>query len=101
MSEICSKCGLPREICACQAIEKETAQRLRAFTTKKRFNTWVTIIEGLSGEELERVTKELKTKLACGGSCKEGYVLLQGNHLDKAIDYLTKLGYPREIIKKG
>ena len=101
MSEICSKCGLPKEICACQAIEQETAQRIRAYATKKKFNKFVTIVEGLSGDELERVTKDLKKKLACGGSCKEGYVVLQGNHLDKTIQYLTELGYPREIIKKG
>jgi translation initiation factor 1 len=101
MSEICSKCGLPKEICACQAIEQETTQRLRAYATKKKFNKFVTIVEGLSGDELERVTKELKKKLACGGSCKEGYIVLQGNQLDKAIDNLAKLGYPREIIKKG
>lgn len=92
---------MPKEICACQAIEKETAQRIRVYATKKKFNKLVTIVEGLSGDELERVTKELKRKFACGGSCKEGYTVLQGNHVDRVIEYLTVLGYPKEIIKKG
>ncbi len=91
MSEICPRCGLPKEICACQAIEKETTQRIRVYATKKKFNKLVTIVEGLGGEELERVTKELKKKLACGGSCKEGYTVLQGDHADKVADYLAVL----------
>ena len=101
MSEICNKCGLPKEICACQTLEKETVLQLRVYTTKKRFNKLVTIVEGLKGEELERATKELKHKLACGGSCKEGYIVLQGNHLDKTVDYLVLLGYPKDVIKVG
>jgi len=101
LSEICSKCGLPKEICACQTIEKETTQKIKVYTTKKRFNKLVTIVEGLKGDELVGATKELKHKLACGGSCKGGYIVLQGNHLDKAVDFLVKLGYPRDIIKVG
>ncbi|MEW5955325.1 MAG: stress response translation initiation inhibitor YciH [Candidatus Micrarchaeota archaeon] len=99
MSEICSKCGLPKEICACQAIGTETAQPLRVYTAKTRFNKLVTVIEGISGHELERATKELKHKLACGGSCKDGRIVLQGDHRSKVTDALVKLGYPQEIIK--
>lgn len=99
MSEICSKCGLPKEICACQAIEKETTTRLKVFVTKKRFNKLVTIVEGLEGEELRTATKELKKKLACGGSAKDNLIVLQGEHKKKTVEYLVKLGYPQEIIK--
>ena len=99
MSEICSTCGLPKEICACQTIEKETTQKIKVYSTKKSYNKLVTIVEGLHGDELQRATKELKHKLACGGSCKEGVMVLQGNHKEKAVEYLIKLGYPKEIIK--
>ena len=98
MSEICAVCGLPKEIDACQTIEKETSHRLKVYSTKKRFNKLVTIVEGLEGDELTEVTKELKHKLACGGSSKEGYVVLQGDHKEKVIDYLVKLGYGRAMI---
>ena len=101
MPEICSKCGLPKDICACQTIEKETVGHLKVYTTKKRFNKLVTIIEGLEGGELENATKELKRKLACGGSCKEGFMVLQGNHQGKAVEFLTQLGYSRDAIKVG
>lgn len=98
MSEICSICGLPKEICACQTIEKQTAQKLKVYSTKKRFNKLVTVIEGLKGEELGRVTKELKHKLACGGSGKDGVVVLQGEHKIRAAQHLETLGYPKEMI---
>lgn len=101
MSEICATCGLPKEICACQTIEKETTAKLKVYTTKKRFNKFVTIVEGLSGKELEDAAKELKRKLACGGSYKNGLIVLQGDHLENAVEYLVKLGYPKDIIKVG
>lgn len=98
MSQICNVCGLPKEICACQTIEKETTQRLKIYTVSKKFRKLATIIEGLSGEELEKMTKELKHKFACGGSCKEGVIELQGNHKEKVQQYLISMGYPQEII---
>ena len=98
MSQICNVCGLPKEICACQTIEKETTQRLKIYTTAKKFRKLVTIIEGLDGEELEKTTKELKNKFACGGSCKAGVIILQGDHKEKVKRYLVDSGYPAEII---
>jgi len=98
MPQICQTCGLPKDICACEAIEKETTQKLKVFTTEKRFRKLVTIVEGLSGEELVSTTKELKRKLACGGSCKEGFIVLQGDHKEKVRRYLVSLGYPKDAI---
>jgi translation initiation factor 1 len=99
MSDICSTCGLPLDICACRTLEKETTKLLRVFATKKRFNKLVTIVEGLAPEEIVKVEKELKRRLACGGTAKQGVIILQGDHLEKAVDYLATLGYPREAIK--
>lgn len=99
MSEICSKCGLPKEICACQTIGKETTKTIKVYATKKRFNKLVTIVEGLSGEELARTAKELKQRLACGGSSKDNIIVLQGDHREKTKEYLVAMGYPKEMIK--
>ncbi|MGB9577506.1 MAG: stress response translation initiation inhibitor YciH [Candidatus Micrarchaeia archaeon] len=99
MGEICSKCGLPKEICACQSIGKETTNYIRIYATKKRFNKLVTIVEGLEGEELSRTAKELKHKLACGGSSKDNVIVLQGDHRAKTKELLVQMGYPPESIK--
>ena len=99
MSEICQKCGLPMEICACSAIQKETGTTIKVYATKKRFNKLVTIVEGLSGEDLKKTAKELKTLLACGGTSKDGMIVLQGEHKAKVKEALIKMGYPQETIK--
>ena len=93
MGEICSKCGLPKEICACEALEREGANKIKIYSTKKKFGKLVTIVEGLEEGELDKITKELKKTLACGGSSKEGVIVLQGEHRDKIRQLLTKMGY--------
>ncbi len=99
MGEICSKCGLPKEICACQTIEKETTRQIKVFKERAKFNKFVTVVEGLSGEELRDVAKELKRKLACGGTFKDNQIVLQGDHKEKTREYLIALGYPKERIR--
>lgn len=98
MPQLCNVCGLPKEICACQTIEKETTQRLKIFTASQRFKKLVTIVEGLKGDDLEKTTKMLKHKLACGGSSKKGVVVLQGDHKEKVREQLIEMGYPPEVI---
>ncbi len=98
MSDLDKISGLPKEIFDFRAIEKESTQKLKVFTTTKRYKKLVTVVEGLTGEELERTTKDLKHKLACGGSCKAGSIVLQGDHKEKVRKHLVELGYPAEVI---
>ncbi len=98
MSEICPKCGLPRDICACQTIQKETTQQVKVYTTQKRFKKLVTVVAGLNEDSLKETAKSLKQKLACGGSFKDGLIVLQGDHKDKVKNTLISLGYPAEMI---
>lgn len=95
---VCPNCGLPLDICACQSIQKETTQQIKIYSTKKRFNKLVTIVSGLSGDALKETAKSLKHKLACGGSFKDGLIVLQGDHVAKAKEILVSLGYPEEMI---
>ncbi|MDI6806602.1 MAG: stress response translation initiation inhibitor YciH [Candidatus Aenigmarchaeota archaeon] len=97
MEEICSKCGLPKSLCVCKAIEKEV-QKIRVFLEKRRFGKQATIIEGIS-EGGKEVASRLKQKLACGGTIKEGHIELQGDHRAKIKDVLIKLGYSEEQIE--
>lgn len=89
---------MPKDICACTTIAKETTLKLKVYKAEKKFKKPVTVVEGLSGEELQRTTKELKHKLACGGSCKEGVIVLQGDHREKVRGHLVKMGYPADVI---
>ncbi len=98
MPEICAKCGLPKDICVCDILEKEETQKLEVYTTKKRFNKLVTIIKGIDKDKLNKTVKQLKQELACGGTAKDEMIVLQGDHKHKIKKILIKMGYPEEII---
>ena len=99
MSEICSTCGLPQELCVCETIAKES-QRIRVYTVKKKFGKIYTILEGIDEKEIDirDLTKKLKSKFACGGTSKQGKVELQGNHKQNIKTFLVQMGFPSETI---
>ena len=47
MSEICTVCGLPKELCVCETIAKES-QKIIVKIEKKKFGKKYTIITGIS-----------------------------------------------------
>ncbi|MCK4883819.1 MAG: stress response translation initiation inhibitor YciH [Candidatus Diapherotrites archaeon] len=100
MSEICSKCGLPRELCICETIAKEE-QRIKVGTVKRTFGKLTTLIEGINEKEinLKDLAKKLKSKFACGGTVKKGVIELQGDHKDQVKKELIKLGFAPNTIK--
>ena len=98
IGDICPICGLPKELCTCKVIERE-ANKITVYLTKRRFNKPTTIIEGVDEKSGKSVSKELKRKLACGGTFKEGRVELQGDHRPKIKELLIKLGFDEEQIE--
>ena len=100
MAVICNTCGLPDELCACGDLDKDSSQIIIRLETR-RFKKKGTMIEGLDPKinNLESVAKELKGKYACGGTTKEGYIFLQGDHRDTIKEALVKLGFSEEKIE--
>lgn len=98
MADICQKCGLIKEICSCDILEKEETQRIRVYATKKKFKKLVTIVEGIDKSKLVDTGRELKQKLACGGTAKDGIIVLQGDHKRNMKKMLVAIGYPEESI---
>ncbi|MEE9323181.1 MAG: stress response translation initiation inhibitor YciH [Candidatus Aenigmarchaeota archaeon] len=99
MTDICPNCGLPKDICACETIAKEE-EKIKIFSIKKRFGKRVTIIEGMSRDvDSKGILKDLKTKLACGGTMKNGVIELQGDHRRKMKEILVKLGFRGDQIE--
>jgi len=91
--------GLPRDLGMADVLDKEGTTKIKVYTTKKKFKKLVTIVEGIDKSQLQQTTKQLKQRLACGGTAKEGVVILQGNHKNKLKDILVKLGYPEDNIE--
>lgn len=96
MQNICPICGLPQP-CACKVIERE-AEKIRIRIEKRKFGKTMTIIEGIR-EGIKDIASTLKSKLACGGTIKNGNIELQGNHKNKVKEILVKLGYSEDQIE--
>ncbi len=100
MAEICSTCGLPKDLCACGEIEKEQ-QRIRIRLETRKFGKPSTIVDGIDekNNNLVGMARELKGYCACGGTAKNGQIMLQGDHRERVRQFLMKMGYPQENIE--
>ena len=100
MTVICNTCGLPEDLCACGDLAKDNTKIIVRLETR-RFKKKGTMIEGLDPKlnNLDKVAKELKAKYACGGTAKEGYIFLQGDHRDTMKDSLVHLGFSESSIE--
>ena len=98
MDRICDKCGLPKSLCVCETIAKEK-EKIKVLTVRRRFGKFITLVEGIGKDaDPKRILKELKTRLACGGTMKDKSIELQGNHKQKVKGILIKLGFPEDQI---
>ncbi|MEQ8302400.1 MAG: translation initiation factor [Cyclobacteriaceae bacterium] len=82
----------PEEI---ESLEKGK-QNLRVQLDKSgRAGKQVTLVTGFIGNqnELDSLTKLLKTKCGVGGSAKDGDILIQGDVREKVLTILAKEGY--------
>jgi len=95
----CPKCGMLKDLCACEILDKQGVSKIKVYTTSKKFKKLVTVVEGIEGPQLESTAKALKHKLACGGSFKEGVIILQGDHKKRVTEALKGLGYLAESIE--
>lgn len=97
----CDRCGKLETECQCPPIvaepvrippEKQTA---RLKVEKRPKGKVVTSVKGLdpSGNDLESLAAQLKTRCGTGGTVKEDTIELQGDHLAKVETALAAIGY--------
>ncbi len=100
MAAVCSTCGLPNDICVCGEIEKEQ-QRIRIRAETRKYGRPTTVIDGMDERtsNLVAIAKKMKAFCACGGTSKNGQIMLQGDHRERVREYLVKSGYPEANIE--
>lgn len=102
MNGICPRCGLSQELCVCETIAKEE-QRINIRLVKRKFGKMITLVEGINMKDINinDIAKQLKSRLACGGTVKSGVIELQGDHIAKVKKELIALGFSQNAIKTG
>jgi translation initiation factor 1 len=67
---------------------------------EKRKGKPTTIISGYEGdvEDFKLLAKEIKSKLAVGGSFKDGEIIIQGDYRDKIMNLLKDKGFKTKRV---
>src|SRR5690349_5730253 len=81
-------------------LDREQA-RVKVRMEMRRFGKPTTVIEGLKMNEkdLQELSTKMKKQLATGGTVKDGILILQGDHRDRAVEVLVKQGFSESAIE--
>ena len=84
--------------CVCGEIAK-SQQQISVKTETRRFGKVNTVISGFDdGVDIKGLAKKLKMKRACGGTCKNKIIELQGNHKNFIKPILVSEGFTEDQI---
>lgn len=82
----------PAEI---ETLEPGKQRLVVAIDRRNRGGKQVTLVKGFVGsdDDLNALSKILKSKCGVGGSAKDGEIIIQGDFREKVLALLTQLGY--------
>src|SRR2546421_10190204 len=101
MADVCSTCGLPKDLCVCGTISMEQ-QTVKVRLEMRKWGKPATIVEGIDGKrvDLGDVATKLKTHCACGGTSKNNATILQGDHREQRKTVPTGYAFPEASLPR-
>ncbi|MBP8140722.1 MAG: translation initiation factor Sui1 [Acidovorax sp.] len=95
---MCPDCSQPQAQCVCKQNKPlPTGDGIVRVSreTKGRGGKAVTLVKGvlLDAAALEQLGKQLKTACGTGGTVKDGVIEVQGDHIERVMAALQKLGH--------
>lgn len=95
---MCPACRQPLAQCTCksaQAVPMGDGIVRVSRETKGRGGKAVTVVKGvlLAEAELAQLGKQLKAACGSGGTVKDGVIEVQGDHVERVMEALKKLGH--------
>lgn len=94
---MCPDCRQPVAGCSCKAKSVPTGDGVVRVSrqTKGRGGKSVTLVKGLAldAAALAALGKQLRTACGSGGTVKDGVLEIQGDHCDRVMEELEKLGH--------
>lgn len=87
-------------ICAVKPVDKGDGVVRVSRETQGRGGKAVTVVRGLGleAQALAVLGKRLKSACGAGGTAKDGVLEVQGDHVDKVIEWLQKEG---QVVKRS
>jgi translation initiation factor 1 len=84
----------------CSTISMEQ-QRIKVRLETRKWGKNITVVEGVDSRsvDLGQLASKLKAVCACGGTVKDGVVILQGDHRDRVRKLLVDYGFPASSIE--
>src|SRR2546425_12695911 len=100
MADVCSTCGLPKDLCVCGTISMEQ-QTVKVRLEMRKWGKPATIVEGIDGKrvDLGDLATKLKTHCACGGTSKKNAKILQGGQREKVKKGVIEYEFPEASIE--
>lgn len=103
----CDRCDKLEEECQCPPIQAKRTllppakQTAKVRVDRRKHKRMVTIVWDLDpdGNDFSDLLSKLKSACGAGGSIQEGQIEIQGDHLDRVVGELEKIGY-RTSVKK-
>jgi translation initiation factor 1 len=96
---VCAGCGAALAACVCKAraaaANKPSGDAVRVSRDSKgRGGKTVTVVRGLplTADELAALGKRLRSACGAGGTAKDGVLEVQGDHVDKVLQWLHAEG---------